>query len=97
MKQVTMKRMIMKIIDDHLRSSLSSKPSKRNVAIDPPIIAKAKRNQKRTLVRFLVIFCCSSDTTGSVEGVSGVSEDGAKGTSANSGSGSGSVYVSSGV
>ena len=97
MKQVTMKRTIMKIIDVHLRSSLSAIPSKRNVAAAPPIIAKAKRNQKRTLVRFLVIFCCSSDTTGSVEGMSGVSEDGATGTSANSGSGSGSVFTSSPV
>ena len=93
-----MKRMIMKIIDVHLRSSLSSIPSKRNVAIDPPIIAKAKRNQKRMLVRFLVMFCCSSEITGCGSGsVSGVSEDGAKGTSANSGSGSGSVFTSSSV
>ena len=93
-----MKRTIMKIIDDHLRSSLSSIPSKRNVAIAPPIIAKAKRNQKRMLVRFLVMFCCSSEITGCGSGsVSGVSEDGATGISANSGSGSGSVFVSSGV
>ena len=97
MKQVTTKRTIIKIIDDHLFSSLSAIPSKTNVAIAPPIIAKAKRNQKSTLVRFLVIFCCSSDTTGSVVGMSGVSEDGTTGTSANYGSGSGSVFVSSGV
>ena len=92
-----MKRMIMKIIDVHLRSSLSSIPSKRNVATEPPIIAKANRNQKRMLVRFLVMSCCSSEITGSVGSTSGVSEDGAKGTSANSGSGSGSVFTSSPV
>ena len=93
-----MKRTIMKMIDVHLRSSLSSIPSKRNVATEPPIIAKAKRNQKRMLVRFLVMFCCSSDITGCGSGsVSDVSEDGPKGISANSGSGSGSVFASSAV
>ena len=64
MKQVTTKRTIIKIIDDHLFSSLSAIPSKTNVAIAPPIIAKAKRNQKSMSVRFLVILCCSSEITG---------------------------------
>jgi len=36
MKQVMMKRTIIKIIDVHLRSSLPSISSKRNVAIAPP-------------------------------------------------------------
>ena len=40
MKQVTRKRTIMKVIDNHLCSSLSSIPSKRNVAMAPPISAK---------------------------------------------------------
>ena len=96
-----MKRTIMKIIDDHLRSSLSSIPSKRNVAIAPPIIAKAKRNQKRMLVRFLVMFCCSSEITGCGSGsVSGVSEGSVSvfDSDSSSGSGSGSVFdISSGV
>ena len=75
MKQVTMKTTIMKIIDDHLCSSLSSIPSKRNVAMDPAPIANAIRNQKSMSVRFLVIHFCSSDTTGSIGGISDVSED----------------------
>ena len=61
----------------------------------PPAIAKPKRSQKSISVRFLMMSFCSSDTTGSVEGMSGVSEDDVTGISANSGSGS--VFVSSGV
>ena len=91
--------MIMKIIDVHLRSSLSCIPSKRNVATAPPTIAKQNRSQKSMSVRFLVMFCCSSDITGCGSGsVSDVSEDGPKGISANSGSGSGSFFdISSAV
>jgi len=75
MKQVMMKRTIIKIIDVHLRSSLPSISSKRNVAIAPPIIAKAKRIQKSMLVRFLVMFCCSSEITGVGGDISEVSVD----------------------
>jgi len=67
MKQVTTKRTIMNIIDNHLFSSMSAIPSKRNSAAAPPMSAKAKRIQKSVLVRFLIMFCCSSDTTESVE------------------------------
>ena len=69
MKQVTTKRTIMNIIDDHLFSSLSAIPSKTNVAMTPPPSAKTKRIQKSLSVRFLVIFCCSSDTTESVDAI----------------------------
>jgi hypothetical protein len=70
MKQVTRKRTIMKVIDNHLCSSLSSIPSKRNVAMTPPISAKPMRSQKSLLVSFLMIFFCSSETADSVGGAS---------------------------
>ena len=44
----------MNIIEVHRFSSLSSIPSKANVAIAPPISANAIRIQKSTLVRFFV-------------------------------------------
>jgi len=69
MKQVATKRPIMNIIDDHLFSSMSAIPSKRNSAAAPPMSARAKRIQKSVLVRFLIMFCCSSDTTGSVDDI----------------------------
>ena len=59
----------MNIIDDHLFSSMSAIPSKANVAMTPPMSAKAKRIQKSVLVRFLIMFCCSSDTTESVDAI----------------------------
>ena len=59
MKQVTRKRLIMKMIDVHLCSSLSSIPSKRKVAAIPPITANTTRIQKSLSVRFLVRFTCS--------------------------------------
>ena len=105
MKQVMMKRTIIKIIDVHLRSSFPSISSKRNVAIAPPIIAKQKRIQKSMLVRFLVRFCCSSETTGSGGGISDVSVDSVSifdsdssfgsGSHSSFGSGSGSFFVGS--
>ena len=70
MKQVTRKRTIMKVIDNHLCSSLSSIPSKRNVAMAPPISAKPMRSQKSLLASFLMIFFCSSETADSVGGAS---------------------------
>ena len=77
MKQVMMKRTIMNPIDIHLRSSLPSISSKRNVAHVPPISAKLKRIQKSVLVRFLVMFFCSSEITGVGGGISEVSVDSA--------------------
>ena len=72
----------MNIIEVHRFSSLSSIPSKANVAIAPPISANAIRIQKSTLVRFFVrISSCELTggvdvSTGSVGGESGRSVGG---------------------
>ena len=70
MKQVTRKRIIINPIDVHLCCSSCSIPSKRNVAIVPPISANAIRNQKSLLARFFTRLSCAGVVSGSAVGIS---------------------------
>ena len=78
---VTIKTMIINPIDVHLFSSMSTMPSKRNVAMAPAATANPTRNQNSrlsflSLSLFSASFVCGSeggelgfDSTGSVSGI----------------------------